>query len=342
MIHAGELSAGEMLPSSRELMKMFGVGRPAIREALFSLQKMGLVTITNGACARVTRPTASAVVHLISGVARYLLAQPDGIRNLQDARAFFEMGLARQAACKATSADIDELAKALKANHDSLNDLAAFEVTDVAFHCVLAVITRNPIFAAIHEAMMEWLREQRHVALRDPNANKTAYRSHKKIFDAVAARDPDAAEEAMRSHLLDVSRRYWSVRKSGDIPAHSDRHGFSASPKEVADRKKRWVRVRDHGHRRMAVINYLTQIEFDHGAVCTLPATLDDLGIKRPLVITDKGVEAAISIPTTAILECAVTDMACSLSLAPWLASIAGGAGARPDHPISSHRLSAD
>ena len=230
MIYTGELAIGETLPSSRELMRMFGVGRPAVREALFSLQKMGLVTITNGACARITKPTASAVVNLISGVARHLLAQPDGIVNLQDARAFFEIGLARQAAVKATPADIDELARALEANYNSLTDLIAFEATDVAFHCVLAAIARNPIFIAIHEAMVAWLREQRHVALQVPNANKAAYRSHKKIFDAVAARNPDAAEDAMRSHLLDVSRKYWKIRKSRDQIRNFDRP-------DAADRK---------------------------------------------------------------------------------------------------------
>jgi hypothetical protein len=30
-------------------------------------------------------------------------------------------------------------------------------------------------------------------------------------------------------------------------------------------------------------------------------------------------------------------DMGCSLSLAPLARFVAGGAGARPDHPISSH-----
>lgn len=215
MIHSGELAAGDMLPSSRELMGMFGVGRPAVREALSSLHKLGLITITNGACARVTKPTASNVVNLISGVAKHLLAQPDGLTNLQDARVLFESALARRAAAMATDADLAELKRALDANYSSLNDLAAFETTDIAFHCVLASIARNPIFAAIHEAMVDWLREQRHVALRVPNANKTAYRSHKDIYEAVAAKDIDAAENAMRSHLHDVSTQYRSIKKSG-------------------------------------------------------------------------------------------------------------------------------
>src|SRR5262245_31376230 len=53
-----------------------------------------------------------------------------------------------------------------------------------------------------------------------------------------------------------------------------------------------------------------------------------------------------ISMPMTATAVWAVWDMACSLPLAPlasclwrpWPAFTAGGAGARPDHPISKHR----
>ena len=44
-----------------------------------------------------------------------------------------------------------------------------------------------------------------------------------------------------------------------------------------------------------------------------------------------------ISIPITATAVCAVAGMVCSLSGRPLPASIAGGAGARPDHPIMRH-----
>jgi 4-hydroxybutyrate dehydrogenase len=43
----------------------------------------------------------------------------------------------------------------------------------------------------------------------------------------------------------------------------------------------------------MARITYLTGIEFEPGALATLPATLNELGVKRPLLIADKGVIAA-------------------------------------------------
>lgn len=43
----------------------------------------------------------------------------------------------------------------------------------------------------------------------------------------------------------------------------------------------------------MATINYLTTIQFDFGAVKLLPTELERLGIRRPLLVTDKGVRAA-------------------------------------------------
>src|ERR1700750_2364577 len=43
----------------------------------------------------------------------------------------------------------------------------------------------------------------------------------------------------------------------------------------------------------MALITYLTRIQFDFGALKLLEAELQLLGIRRPLIVTDKGVIAA-------------------------------------------------
>lgn len=43
----------------------------------------------------------------------------------------------------------------------------------------------------------------------------------------------------------------------------------------------------------MAFINYVTQIQFDYGAVALLPQECERVGIRKPLVVTDAGVRAA-------------------------------------------------
>ena len=229
MIQEGQYSAGDQLPSERDLMKQFGVGRPAVREALFALQKMGLVAINNGERARVTQPTPKVVFESLAGAARHLLAAPDGVRHFQEARAFFEIGLARYAAQHATADDIGALKSALETNRLSIDNLHAFERTDVAFHYVLAVIPRNPIFTAIHEAVAAWLTEQRTTTLRMPGEQFVAYRAHEAIYEAIAARGADRAERAMRAHLEEVARTYWHtqeeengrIRRHGGLPAEA-------------------------------------------------------------------------------------------------------------------------
>ncbi len=214
LIHSGEFELGDQLPSERDLMERFSVGRPSVREALFSLQKMGLVAITSGERARVTKPTPETVLSGLTSTVRHMLSDGQGVRHMQEARLFFETGLARDAARYADKEDIARLEESLAENHRVLDDAQAFERTDVNFHYVLAEIPKNPVFVAIHEAVVEWLTEQRHQSLMNEGAAQNAYDWHAKIFRAVADHDVDGAERAMRGHLGDVSQYYWRAEGS--------------------------------------------------------------------------------------------------------------------------------
>lgn len=206
------LPAGAELPSERELMKEFGVGRPAVREALFHLQRMGLVEVRPGARAQVAVPSVQAVMHSVAGSARYLLSVSEGIRNFQEARVLFETGLVRDAARLATDADVARLKAALDENRESIGDMRRFEQSDVAFHFAIATVPNNPIYTTLHSAIVEWLVDQRHVTLSYPGQNKIAYQAHAAIFETIADRDPDAAAREMRAHLEQVATLYWQVR----------------------------------------------------------------------------------------------------------------------------------
>jgi DNA-binding FadR family transcriptional regulator len=213
-IHEGEFKPGDPLPSERELMVHFGVGRPAIRAALFALERMGLVVVANGERPRVSSPTTKTMLGELSGAARLILAKPEGMRHFQHARALFEGGLAEEAARVATLEDVLALEKALKANQETIGDDARFMRSDVGFHFAIAAIPRNPIYVALHEAIVEWLEDQRSVSLRRPGTDRLAFESHREIFEAIEARDPAAAGQAMRRHLEEIAKRYWNVKES--------------------------------------------------------------------------------------------------------------------------------
>jgi GntR family transcriptional regulator, sialic acid-inducible nan operon repressor len=214
-ILSGKLKPGDQLPPERDLQTRFGVGRPAIREALISLQKAGLVELTNGARAKVLMPTAS---HIFTGMApavRQMLSTEEGHHYFQGARLFFEVGLAREAARHATPTDLEALAAALEANRKAIGDRERFTSTDIAFHFELAKMARNPVFIALHDQISEWLKEQRTVTLAAKGQEKTAFEAHKSIYDGIAARDPDRAEQAMRTHLEQLAVTFWQQRTHG-------------------------------------------------------------------------------------------------------------------------------
>jgi len=61
-IQAGELRAGQALPSEASLSQRFGVGRDAVRDALASLRGEGLVVTTRGIGTFVRGPAADVTV----------------------------------------------------------------------------------------------------------------------------------------------------------------------------------------------------------------------------------------------------------------------------------------
>jgi DNA-binding FadR family transcriptional regulator len=206
---SGEIQPGDRLPSERELMTRFGVGRPAIREALQSLESAGLIEISHGERARVVAVDARAVISQIADTAKQLLkTDADALQDLREARLMFEAGMVRQAARKAGPGDIARLEEILAAQRKAAGNEPEFVRADVAFHKAIAEISGNRICTAVSEAMLDWLFEFRREMLRAPGAEKVTLAEHKKILDRIRAHDDDGSVKAMTDHLTRASRRY--------------------------------------------------------------------------------------------------------------------------------------
>ncbi len=71
---------------------------------------------------------------------------------------------------------------------------------------MLAEIPGNPIFMAIHVALLDWLIAAR-PAVPDGELiehNNISYQQHIAIVDAIRRRDPDEADHALQTHLNSV------------------------------------------------------------------------------------------------------------------------------------------
>ncbi len=208
LIVSGKLKEGDRIPSERALMDTFGTGRPSVREAIFSLQKKGLLTANPGNIPRVQSPDAKSMLREMSSAVQQYLRRPQGMRNLQQARSLLESGLARTAARIATKDDIRRLETALRRN-ERAKSTEAFVAADMEFHATIAGISGNDIFTALNQSMGEWLAEQRRVSASSGVSTDEVLLQHRRVFDAIAAHDQDAAWTAMEDHLAAVARNYW-------------------------------------------------------------------------------------------------------------------------------------
>ena len=206
MIRSNQYPVGSFLPSERELMALYEVGRPSVREALHALGKMGLVRVANGERPRVTRPTPHDMLEHLSGAARLLLDEPEGVVHFEQLRLFLEESVARHAAVHATPLHLAALEDALAANEQAIPRATAFAATDVAFHRVLMAVPENPIFPAVHEALVAWLIGQRTKLTDDPAKNRRSFAGHRRVVEAIRGRDAEAAGLAMRRHLEEAGR----------------------------------------------------------------------------------------------------------------------------------------
>ncbi|MCF3936516.1 transcriptional regulator NanR [Acuticoccus sp. M5D2P5] len=209
MIKDGTLKPGDSLPSERSLMESLGVGRPAVREALQALARMGLIEIKHGERARVSEPSFGHMVEQIGETMRHLLVHsPADLEHLKEARATLEREIARIAARKRTESDMRRLWSLIDQQESASREPARFRALDGLFHREIASISGNPIWPAVSEAVFGWLNHFHVDLVAVPGLEQLTIAEHRQIADAIERRDPEAAGQAMADHLNRANELY--------------------------------------------------------------------------------------------------------------------------------------
>jgi len=221
LIAKGELKPGDLLPSERELVKIFKVSRASLREALKSLTGMGFLSITQQhrtivkslAAGRITEPLDQLLKEGIQTV-----------YELIEVRMAIETWNAHYAAERATAEDIVRLENSIESMKLKIEQQRSTVGDDADFHLAISQATHNQIQTHLMFSIYDILKESIGSYFDNFKLN-FIYDQHFRVVDAIKKRDPVLASRRMREHLdyvesvvkeLAASRRKPEGRKSNN------------------------------------------------------------------------------------------------------------------------------
>ena len=204
MIRNGEWQIGQKLPSQRVLSEQLKVSRPTLREALLTLETLGLVGTLPARGTFVLDPASRPP----RTVWRY-----DDAHNLRDVfqtRLLVEGEMCGLAAISMTDKVSESLYAAATAFEEAWHrgDLVAHVEADLALHRGIADACPNRMLASIYINMQHLLSETQRQPIpnTDPDRMKNSIAEHKSILAALKSNDPEAAQRAMQGHIRNTAR----------------------------------------------------------------------------------------------------------------------------------------
>ena len=197
------LKPGDMLPPERELVQMFGVSRSSIRDAIRSLEAVGLLEPRQGVGTVVRDVSADAVV---TPVASVLLQKRKVINELLDVRMIIEPALASRAALHASPEQIAEMVEILNRQEQKISQGELATEEDSNFHYAIALAANNSVMLILVHVLMDSLREMRERSLQAGGRQERSLAAHRRILAAIKQGDAATAEAAMRRHLSEVEK----------------------------------------------------------------------------------------------------------------------------------------
>jgi DNA-binding FadR family transcriptional regulator len=195
LLTSRQLSPGDKLPTETELTDLLFVSRPVLREALSSLETMGIIQ-------RKTREGTYFANKIGSKPFSIMLALSAGdIPSVMEARMALELGLVTMAAEKITDSQLTELEALLQSmatNQKNYQDI------DREFHRTIAYSANNPILEGSIDPLLSMFDETlNQISLTDRDHAATL-QEHQDILDALKKKDPIAAYTCMYHHLNHV------------------------------------------------------------------------------------------------------------------------------------------
>ncbi len=201
LVRTGNLRPGDRLPPERELIEIFRISRPSLREALRALSILGVIESRHGGGAFVTDLKAQT---LLAPLDFFLSLSQSNLDDAFESRRVIEVEIARKAAMNADPKDLSDLSAMIAAHVTVWNDPIGFRILDSRFHEKLSVIAGNAILQRIAYGLYNLGLDIRRRATAEPGIIAQSTQDHTRIVEAISARDQTRAGEAMKTHLAHI------------------------------------------------------------------------------------------------------------------------------------------
>jgi GntR family transcriptional repressor for pyruvate dehydrogenase complex len=197
LIAEQRLRPGDRLPPERELARLLGVSRNALREAVRSLELLHAVETRPG---RGTFLSAAVPLTILPGT----LGSPEAHAELLETRLIIEPQVAALAAQRATPEEHGEGRRLLETEAASVAAGETGADADVAFHRLIWRMARNTVLLQLRDGLAVSLRFSRDLVRAVSGRRLASVREHEAILAAIETRKPDLARECMAAHLSAV------------------------------------------------------------------------------------------------------------------------------------------
>lgn len=201
LLATGAFPPGSRLPGERALAARLVVSRAALREALATLEALGVL--------RTEPRRGTTVTGAPAAVAGWLFGNRSSAADFFQFRFVTEGYAARLAAQRARGDDVASLRANLVAMRDALRtrDLVAVADLDGLFHETVMRISGNRIFLDLHAQYGAMTRQSQALPLANLGRLVEPVSEHENVVRAIERQDPDGAAYFMHLHILRAADR---------------------------------------------------------------------------------------------------------------------------------------
>jgi GntR family transcriptional repressor for pyruvate dehydrogenase complex len=199
-IIAGRLNPGERLPTERALAGQLQVSRNTVREAIRSLEAMGVVEVRRGDGSYVTSLEPHYLLDTAAFVTRLL--RDHTVLEMFEVRAILESAATAMAAARMTEADHAELRQQVRRIEEA-NSVEDILSADLAFHGLIAAASGNAMLVSLLETFSAKTYRARYLKSKIDSDKSLAnlQLAHAAVLEAIVLRDPEAARVAAGAHV---------------------------------------------------------------------------------------------------------------------------------------------